>query len=125
MLSIRLEAKLPGAWFEPSLDVTGAGRTWRQTVERGASGLRYIVLDASMLQSGRLLELVGSHVRWEAQQGELLLFSAKPPANGTYLVLAPHPDDAEIAAFGLYSSRDAYVVTVSAGDYVDGVYAQS
>ena len=122
VLSIRLEATLLGAWFEPSIDVTGAGRTWRQTFERSAAGLRYIVVDAGMLQSGGFLNLEGSHIRWAAQQGELLLFSAKPPADGRYLVVAPHPDDAEIAAFGLYSSSEAYIVTVSAGDYVDGLY---
>ena len=33
------------------------------------------------------------------------------------LVLAPHPDDAEIAAFGLYANTRSDVVTVTAGDY--------
>ena len=32
------------------------------------------------------------------------------------LVLAPHPDDAEIGAFGLYANRNASVVTVTAGN---------
>jgi LmbE family N-acetylglucosaminyl deacetylase len=35
------------------------------------------------------------------------------------LVIAPHPDDAEIAAFGLYSDTDAAVVTLTAGDASD------
>ncbi len=32
------------------------------------------------------------------------------------LVLAPHPDDAEIAAFGIYANRRSTVVTVTAGN---------
>ena len=32
------------------------------------------------------------------------------------LVLAPHPDDAEIAAFGVYAHRNATVVTVTTGN---------
>ncbi|TDA89239.1 PIG-L family deacetylase, partial [Halomonas marinisediminis] len=34
------------------------------------------------------------------------------------LILSPHPDDAEIAAYGLYASypENTYVVTVTAGD---------
>ncbi len=32
------------------------------------------------------------------------------------LVLAPHPDDAEIAAFGLYAYREATVVTITTGN---------
>jgi LmbE family N-acetylglucosaminyl deacetylase len=39
------------------------------------------------------------------------------------LLVAPHPDDAEIGAFGLYSCARSTVLTVSAGDYVDGRYA--
>ncbi len=32
------------------------------------------------------------------------------------LVLAPHPDDAEIAAFGLYAGRRSWVATITAGE---------
>jgi LmbE family N-acetylglucosaminyl deacetylase len=35
------------------------------------------------------------------------------------LVLGTHPDDAEIAAFGVYADRDAYVVTLTAGEAGD------
>ena len=35
------------------------------------------------------------------------------------LVVAPHPDDAEIAAFGFYADTRAMVVTVTAGDASD------
>ena len=38
------------------------------------------------------------------------------------LVIAPHPDDAEIAAFGLYSHKDTYIVTVTAGEAGDKTY---
>jgi LmbE family N-acetylglucosaminyl deacetylase len=123
VLLIRLEATLTGVWFEPTLEVIAGDRSWRQTVERSASGLRYITLDADMVRSTQFLELAGHHVRWDAQDGELLLFSSAPPTDQTFLIIAPHPDDAEIAAFGLYSNRNSYVVTVSAGDYVDGLYA--
>jgi LmbE family N-acetylglucosaminyl deacetylase len=36
------------------------------------------------------------------------------------LVVAPHPDDAEIAAFGLYSHRDSHVVTITSGEAGEG-----
>ena len=38
------------------------------------------------------------------------------------LVLAPHPDDAEIAAFGVYAGRNATIVTVTVGNAGDANY---
>jgi LmbE family N-acetylglucosaminyl deacetylase len=35
------------------------------------------------------------------------------------LVVSPHPDDAELAAFGLYADKQATVVTITAGDGSD------
>ena len=40
-------------------------------------------------------------------------------------MIAPHPDDAEIAAFGLYADRQASVVTVTAGNAGDMNYRAS
>jgi LmbE family N-acetylglucosaminyl deacetylase len=40
-------------------------------------------------------------------------------AGDRVLVVAPHPDDAEIAAFGLYTDASATVVTLTAGDASD------
>jgi len=37
-------------------------------------------------------------------------------------MLAPHPDDAEIAAFGLYADRNATIITVTAGNAGDFNY---
>lgn len=46
----------------------------------------------------------------------LRLFDAAPDLGGRLLVLAPHPDDAEIAAFALYADTDSTVVTVTSGN---------
>ena len=43
----------------------------------------------------------------------------KVTAEDRVLVVAPHPDDAEIAAFGLYSDTRATIVTLTAGDASD------
>jgi LmbE family N-acetylglucosaminyl deacetylase len=56
-------------------------------------------------------------VDWRPQSGELLLFEAPELRGARVLVLAPHPDDAEIAAFGLYAGRESWVVTVTHGGY--------
>ena len=43
----------------------------------------------------------------------------KVTADDRVLVVAPHPDDAEIAAFGFYADTRATVVTLTAGDASD------
>jgi LmbE family N-acetylglucosaminyl deacetylase len=52
----------------------------------------------------------------------VISFASPVPDDARVLVLAPHPDDAEIAAFGLYSAHESYVATMTAGNYVDGLY---
>jgi LmbE family N-acetylglucosaminyl deacetylase len=101
--------------------------TWHfQSFERGARGMRYLNLSPLFARRvagpeeirGRI-ELRGRFLRWSAR-GALLLFPRVPAEveEGTCLVLAPHPDDAEIATFGMYARRPrrAWVVTVTAGE---------
>jgi LmbE family N-acetylglucosaminyl deacetylase len=57
----------------------------------------------------------GRHISWESQDGQLLLFRNPTISGKKILVVSPHPDDAEIAAFGFYSNRDSYVVTITDG----------
>jgi LmbE family N-acetylglucosaminyl deacetylase len=123
LLPIRVAATIPGHWIEPSIEIRAGRNASQQVFERGSRGLRYLLLNSSLGEPGRSVSLTGSHLGWSDQGAEMLLFSGPRVSNGRVLIVAPHPDDAEIAAFGLYSSHDAYVVTVSPGNYVDGRYA--
>lgn len=49
-------------------------------------------------------------------QAQLRLFANGLDLSRPLLVLAPHPDDAEIAAFGVYAYRNSTVVTVTTGN---------
>jgi LmbE family N-acetylglucosaminyl deacetylase len=65
---------------------------------------------------GTRISLRGEGVTFSSQTAKLRLFAAAPDLSRPMLVLAPHPDDAEIAAFGIYANRNASVVTVTAGN---------
>ena len=125
LLRLRVEGSWTSRWFEPSIAVgNGSNEVDRQFFDRGAEGDRYLVLTPGHGYTGeRLLTLRGQHLRWASQTAQLLLFSNPSPASGRVLVLAPHPDDAEIAAFGLYSRSDSFIVTITPGNYVDGTLA--
>jgi LmbE family N-acetylglucosaminyl deacetylase len=122
LLRLRVESSATARWFEPSVVVEADGRSHRQFFERGARGTRYLLLPRAA-SPGTAVRLRGDRLHWPLQEAELLLFDSGTAPSPTVLVLAPHPDDAEIAAFGLYATHHAYVATVTAGNYVHESYA--
>ena len=123
LLRLRVRSTLSGWWFDPCLEIDTPTGPDRQCFDRGGRGMRYVLLPPGAVQPGRHVRMRGRHLRWEPQSAEVMLFDAPEVQGRRVLVLAPHPDDAEIAAFGLYSQTESYVVTVTAGNYVDGLYA--
>ena len=65
------------------------------------------------------MHLSGRGISWRRNAVCLHLCRESVSPADRVLVIAPHPDDAEIAAFGLYSETDATVVTLTAGDASD------
>ena len=118
-LRLRLSATLMGHLADPVVQVKYGNTSTRQYLERGANGIRYInisPLSASPPKAGDTVHVLGHRVGWSEQDAALLLFANAALDSARILVVAPHPDDAEVAAFGLYSHRDAYIATVTAGD---------
>ena len=78
-------------------------------------GRRY--LNVSHVVGHGQVQMVGQGVGWSHGRARLIVFR-NPIINSSTrtLILSTHPDDAEIAAFGLYFSTDSDVVTVTAGD---------
>ena len=69
-----------------------------------------------MLKPASVVTLRGDGVTISAGATTLRLFDEAPDLSKSILILAPHPDDAEIAAFGVYANRRASVVTVTSGN---------
>ncbi len=126
-LALRAEAKTLGAVREPFIEVRQGPTVYRQYFERGVAGRRYLNLSPLFADQGdapvQRIDLRGASMRWE-RDGTLMLF--EPPAvnEAEILVLAPHPDDAEIAAFGLYAGRRSWIVTVTAGERGTSDYSE-
>lgn len=118
-LAIEVSATTAGHVLDPYIDVRCDGVSYRQYFERGVAGTRYLNL-SPVFQRGdsggpRPIGLRGKHIRWTAP-GSLLVFDAPAMGDGDTLIVAPHPDDSEIAAFGLYSQRRSWIVTVTCGE---------
>jgi LmbE family N-acetylglucosaminyl deacetylase len=118
-LSLAVAATPIGRLFDPFIEIQDGQETHRQYFERGATGQRY--LNLSPLWQNRdgdplaRVSLRASSIRWKAE-GCLHLFNPPPEKDAAMVVLAPHPDDAEIAAFGMYATHRSWVVTVTAGE---------
>jgi LmbE family N-acetylglucosaminyl deacetylase len=118
LLRVNVKATWLGSVRSPWLEFSCADRPpVRHYVDKGSSGTRFLDVSALLAQpmSGQRVHVRTSEVRVHPE-GELLLFDNEDVHGQRTLILAAHPDDAEIAAFGLYKHSDATVVTITAGD---------
>lgn len=114
-----LGVKSWGAEAEPWVEINGV----RNYLDPQALGLRWLNLTALRgLTPGTRVEIKTHAITLAPTQATLRLFHNRLDLEGPILVLAPHPDDAELAAFGLYSGRDATIVTVTSGNAGDFNY---
>jgi LmbE family N-acetylglucosaminyl deacetylase len=88
----------------------------RQVFEANARGRRFLDVSPLLMAAGGRVTLTGLGAGWNPGPARLFVCVNPPLAGRRVLVLAPHPDDAEIAAFGLYRRTGADIITVTAGD---------
>lgn len=113
---LAIDYRAGGRWAMPAVT------TWQGERE---CFIQYLEPDQS---GSRLINLTGitrlDDVRLVAQRCQLAqdatLLGFTPPAlsDGPLLILAPHPDDAELAAYGLYQRHhyNSWIVTLTAGE---------
>jgi LmbE family N-acetylglucosaminyl deacetylase len=117
LLELRIRSTLFGHWFEPYLEIESARGRWRQPFERGGSGLRYLDLSQILGDGETQLRLTGRHL--EICDPSVALYYLQHDVDLDHqriLVIGTHPDDAEVAAYGVYADRDSYVITLTAGE---------
>jgi LmbE family N-acetylglucosaminyl deacetylase len=107
----------PGA-RAPYIEVSSGTASDRQHFPVGDNGPRWLNLSflRGMLKGGARVTLRVEGLALTGDQTTLRLFASHPDLSQSILVLAPHPDDAEIGTFGVYAQRKATVVTVTSGN---------
>ena len=116
-----------GAEQDPYVEVSVGGFRIQQHLDANAVGVRWLNLAGlrEQLAGGAEVTIRTHAVTLEAETATLRLFDNHLDLQQRILVIAPHPDDAEIAAFGLYADRQATVITVTAGNAGDMNYRAS
>jgi LmbE family N-acetylglucosaminyl deacetylase len=120
-LKITIRSDWTSILFLPYVEIRYHGVVLKQYFEKTGRGIRYLNLSPLLkavpsLTGGEKLVIKKHHISWDQGASELYLFQNFEPKKARILILAPHPDDAEIAAFGLYNDQDAYIITVTAGE---------
>lgn len=122
-LRVSVNASLFSNFVMPFVEVTDGATTEVEYFEHGAKGARYLNISKFIENGSSKLSFNGSNISVADGKAELIQFDNVSLTNKRVLILAPHPDDAEIAAFGLYSQHDdVYVVTVTSGDAGPFIY---
>ncbi len=125
VLQVRVKSSLLGRFRDPGVEVSGEGEADLQGLERGVDGLRYLNLtgQAPALLAGTL-RIRGRCCR-VVEAASLIVVRASDLRQRRVMVIAPHADDAELAAYGLYSqAEEAWVVTLTAGEIEAEHYQQ-
>ena len=113
ILELELQSTALGRWLDPHVRVGDD----RQDFERGMRGRRYLNLSgqADALAQGELT-ISASFCRLPPK-ATLHVLRNPDYAKRRMMVVAPHADDAELAAFGLYSrTSEVFIVTLTQGE---------
>lgn len=126
LLKVQVRATAGGHIFDPYVETSTGNTTLRQYFERRLNGTRYLNITAlveNLKQSTAQLTISAHHCQID---GDLTLLQFSNPAltGKKVLVIAPHADDAELAAFGLYNHHDSTIVTLTAGEIGAEYYRQ-
>ncbi|MBW1636471.1 MAG: PIG-L family deacetylase [Deltaproteobacteria bacterium] len=122
-IKLKIAATPTGYFAEPYVEIISGRHRSVLSFERGVRGERYINLSPKKKPERQTFQLIPHHLSIKNQQASVILFNNPGMRNHPrVLVIAPHPDDAEIAAFGLYSSFDSLILTITAGEAGDYTY---
>ncbi len=116
-IKINVASTFIGNFFQPYFKIKSGQKKSTHYLEYGAEGIRYLNVSNITNSDAREIILKGNHIKTKDQKIELYAFENLDLATSKILIISPHPDDAEIAAYGLYAkNKNSYIVTITAGD---------
>lgn len=116
ILEVELHSSFFACLYQPYIEIEQSGKKLRHYFEYGARGKRYIDMSQNIACNEPIHFI---EYRCGLTQSPLVLyvFNNHITYSESLCVIAPHPDDAEIAAFGLYSQfENTHMITISASE---------
>jgi len=127
---LEIKSNLGGWLSQPEIRMSANGVTSVQQFECRSRGVRYLNISPFVQKSVMKIRLEAKGCRLP-KSVRIICFQNTNPAEGRILILSPHPDDAEISAYGLYAShpQNTWIATITAGEAgsmrYEEVYADS
>ena len=117
-VEIDIRSTLKSFACEPEVKMIAGTDTLFQNFECRAKGIRYVNISSLVQKGAKEIKFDFSGCKPNKQSVRLIAYRNADPATSKILILAPHPDDAEIAAYGLYASnpQNTFIATITAGD---------
>lgn len=117
-----LGVRSDGAETEPFVEIVAGMARLQQYFDANVQGPQWLNLSALRgIAPGTTVALHAHGITFDVQ-GVLRWFDNRLDLRQRLLIIAPHPDDAEIAAFGLYADRSSTIVTLTSGNAGDMNY---
>lgn len=115
ILEIQVHSTLSGHLCQPYVEIQcDRGDRASHYLEHGLRGLRYLDISGFC---GSVIKLKLHHCSLSHKKASLYRYQNPNIDDKTVLILAPHADDAEIAAYGFYStSVQSHVITITVGE---------
>ncbi|WP_201523723.1 PIG-L family deacetylase [Aliarcobacter butzleri] len=115
ILKLTIKSNILSKLFTPYIKVSLENKVEKTFFEHGAAGIRYI--DISTFSGFDNIKIFAQNCNIVSKNLEVYDFEDLDIKNKKLLIVAPHPDDAEISSFGLYSSaKESFIVTITAGE---------
>ncbi len=116
-LRVKIKSSFLGNFFSPHIELISKNLKVIDFFEYGGSGTRYLNISSLLNEESNEIELNSKYLKILDPNIELIFYPNSIKTDSKILVISPHPDDAEIAAFGLYSKfPNSFVLTITAGE---------
>lgn len=116
-LKVKINSTFLGTFFYPNIEIKSQNKSVVDFFEYQGTGYRYLNISSLLEDEVVELELISKYLDILESNVELIYYNNSIRQDSKILVVSPHPDDAEIAAFGLYSQfPNSFVLTITAGE---------
>lgn len=120
ILALEIKAGVLGKLFDPYVEIQAGDVYSRQYFERDVQGVRYLNLSrfcAQLRRKEEPVKLTTGFCSYKTDDLTLSCFTNANYLNKRALIISPHADDAELAAFGFYKNAAAvFIATITAGE---------